>query len=138
MPLKARPASDFKLSRKERDLLADPDWMTEDEADLIISLRRQAEGGYIPIEEVLAQHGRSLEDQAKPWRRFAFVRTMKRIPVLGTERDRKPIITGPRRSEHFSGAASSSSFCPDIPDTSSALPPASPLPESGTWPQIPL
>ncbi len=61
MPLKARPASDFKLSRKERDLLADPDWMTEDEADLIISLRRQAEGGYIPIEQVLTAQGLWLE-----------------------------------------------------------------------------
>jgi hypothetical protein len=61
MPLEARPSSDFKLTPKERKLLADPDWMTEDEADLIISLRRQAEGGYIPIEEALAQHGLSLE-----------------------------------------------------------------------------
>lgn len=36
--------------------------MTEDEADLIVSLRRRAEGGYIPAEEVLAEHGLSLED----------------------------------------------------------------------------
>jgi hypothetical protein len=57
-PAEARPSSEFKLTAKERALLKDPEWMTEDEADLIIAMRREAEGGCtIPLEEVLARHG---------------------------------------------------------------------------------
>lgn len=53
-----RPSSEFKLTAKERALLKDPEWMTEDEADLIIAMRRQAEGGRsIPLEAWLAKHG---------------------------------------------------------------------------------
>ncbi len=61
-PAEARPSSEFRLTAKERALLKDPEWMTEDEADLIISLRCEAEGEYYPAEEVLAEHGLSLED----------------------------------------------------------------------------
>ncbi len=61
-PAQSRPSPDFKLTPKERRLLKDPDWMTEDEAGLIVSLRRRAEGGYIPAEEVLAEQGLPLED----------------------------------------------------------------------------
>ena len=43
-------------------MLADPNWVTEDEADCIISLRRQKQGGYIPMEEVLAEDGYGLDD----------------------------------------------------------------------------
>ncbi len=62
-PAQARPSSEFKLTAKERALLKDPEWMTEDEADLILGMRSEAEGGEnIPFEEVLARHGLSLED----------------------------------------------------------------------------
>jgi hypothetical protein len=54
----ARPSSQFKLTAKERALLKDPDWMTEDEADLILAMRSEAEGGKnIPFEEWFARHG---------------------------------------------------------------------------------
>ena len=56
-PAEARRSSEFKLTEKERALLKDPEWMTEDEADLIIGMRIDAKGGYIPLEEVLAKHG---------------------------------------------------------------------------------
>jgi hypothetical protein len=56
-PAEARRSSEFKLTAKERALLKDPEWMTEDEADLIIGMRIHAKGGYIPLEEVLARHG---------------------------------------------------------------------------------
>jgi hypothetical protein len=54
----ARPSSDFKLSKEEIALLADPAWVTEDEADAIICLRREREDGEpIPFEEVLKEFG---------------------------------------------------------------------------------
>lgn len=59
----ARPASDFNLSAAERALLADPDWVTEDEADTIICLRREKEGGKpIPFEQVLKRCGYRLQN----------------------------------------------------------------------------
>jgi len=60
--VEARPSSEFNLTANERALLKDPDWMTEDEADLIIALRREAEGGEVPLEDVLARYGVCLED----------------------------------------------------------------------------
>ena len=53
----ARPAAEFKLTAKERALLKDPEWITEDEADLILGMRIDAKGGYIPLEDWLAKHG---------------------------------------------------------------------------------
>lgn len=61
-PADARPSSEFKLTTKERALLQNPEWMTEDEADLIIAMRTEAEGGEVPLEDVLAEHGIVLED----------------------------------------------------------------------------
>jgi hypothetical protein len=53
-----RPSSDFNLSEEERALLADPGWVTEDDADTIISLRREKHDGKpIPFEEVLKRSG---------------------------------------------------------------------------------
>lgn len=48
------------LSPSERAILADPDFITEDEADLISSDRSMAEGGpLIDADEVFARHGLS-------------------------------------------------------------------------------
>ena len=53
-----RPAAEFNLSAEERALLEDRDWVTGDEADLIIAQRRLREGGKpIPAEEVLKRFG---------------------------------------------------------------------------------
>lgn len=51
-------SSELNLTPKEVALLADPEWATEDEADLIHMLRRQ-EGS--PVEQVLAEYGDSLD-----------------------------------------------------------------------------
>jgi hypothetical protein len=53
----ARPASELNLTRAEIALLEDPDWVTEDEADIIVSARREAEGDEIPIDDVLRRFG---------------------------------------------------------------------------------
>jgi hypothetical protein len=45
------------LTTEERRLLADPDWITEDEADDIISLRESRSGKRIPLEDVLKRYG---------------------------------------------------------------------------------
>jgi hypothetical protein len=46
------------LTTEERGLLADPDWITEDEADDIISLRESRSGGKrIPLDDVLKRYG---------------------------------------------------------------------------------
>jgi hypothetical protein len=58
----ARPSSEFNLTTEERAMLADPDWITADEADGIICMRRDREGGEVDIEDVLSEHGISLED----------------------------------------------------------------------------
>ena len=61
-PLPPKRSSELNLTPEEIALLADPEWVTEDEADCIISLRRHKEGGYIPVEEVLAEEGYALDD----------------------------------------------------------------------------
>ena len=61
-PLPPKRSSELNLTPQEIALLPDPNWVTEDEADLIICLRREKEGGSIPVEEVLAEYGLSLED----------------------------------------------------------------------------
>jgi hypothetical protein len=58
----ARPSSDFNLTAEEKTMLADPNWITPDEADGIICMRRDREGGEVDIEDVLSEHGISLED----------------------------------------------------------------------------
>jgi hypothetical protein len=46
------------LTPAERQTLKDPDFITEDEADLIVCDRITAEGGeYISLDELLAQNG---------------------------------------------------------------------------------
>ena len=54
--LARRPSSEFRLTDAERDLLQDPEWVTEDEADQIVIGRRQSEPT-IPLEEVLTELG---------------------------------------------------------------------------------
>ena len=47
------------LSPAERGLLADPNYVTEDEADWIICERRRKHGGrLIPLEQLLKRYGR--------------------------------------------------------------------------------
>lgn len=57
----ARPASELNLSPEEIALLPDPNWVTEDDADAIIGLREEREGGAIPadraLEEILRARG---------------------------------------------------------------------------------
>jgi hypothetical protein len=56
------PVDRANLSSKERDLLKDPDWIDEDEADIIICMRRESQDEAIPIREYLKRRGVSLED----------------------------------------------------------------------------
>lgn len=55
--LPARPASELKLTKAEIALLADPDWVTEDEAELIQAKRAEATEKAIPLREVLSEIG---------------------------------------------------------------------------------
>jgi hypothetical protein len=57
-----RPSSEFNLTTEEKAMLADPNWITPDEADGIICMRRDREGGEVDIEDVLSERGISLED----------------------------------------------------------------------------
>jgi hypothetical protein len=52
-----------KLTDEERELLSDPDWIDEDEADRIMALRVERSQGNsaIPVEEYLKKRGRSLD-----------------------------------------------------------------------------
>jgi hypothetical protein len=56
-------SSAVKLSAEERKLLSDPDWMDEDEADLIMARRVERTQGHtaIPFEEYLKKLGRRLD-----------------------------------------------------------------------------
>jgi hypothetical protein len=57
------PSAAVKLSAEERKLLSDPDWMDEDEADLIMARRVERTQGRtaIPFEEYLKKLGRRLD-----------------------------------------------------------------------------
>jgi hypothetical protein len=55
-----RPSSSFRLTGKERAILADPDRVTEDEADVIYCMRHEHEPT-IPFEEVAKELGLPLE-----------------------------------------------------------------------------
>ena len=57
----AIPADRTNLTSEERELLPDPDWVTEDDADYIIGLRREREPGRrYSLEEVLRENGYKL------------------------------------------------------------------------------
>jgi hypothetical protein len=59
---KGIPADRFNLTDEERAMLADPDWVTEDDADAIISKRREREPGKnVRLEDVLRVNGFRLE-----------------------------------------------------------------------------
>jgi len=55
------PASRFNLTPQERALLPDPDWVSENDADVIISLRRERTEKPIPLERVLKRYGYRVE-----------------------------------------------------------------------------
>jgi len=57
------PSAAVKLSAEERKLLSDPDWLDEDEADLIMALRLESEQGRlaIPFEEYMTKRARRLD-----------------------------------------------------------------------------
>ena len=52
----ACPAAELNLSSEETAMLADPEWVTEDEADGILSKRSEHEPT-IPLSEVLKHRG---------------------------------------------------------------------------------
>jgi hypothetical protein len=51
------PVEETNLTPEERAMLPDPDWVTEDDADAIISLRRLKSEGVTPIRETLKRLG---------------------------------------------------------------------------------
>jgi hypothetical protein len=65
-PFKKRrlPSDLVDLTPAERRLLKDPDWIDEDESDLLLAMRREAEEGdrAIPFEQVLKELGYKLDD----------------------------------------------------------------------------
>ena len=65
------PSSEVKLTAEERELLKDPDWIDEDEADIIVCMRREKEPGNepIPFREYLKQRGIKLDSSNKAIRR---------------------------------------------------------------------
>jgi hypothetical protein len=56
-------SSAVELTREEKRLLRDPDWIDEDEADTIIAMRieRQQGDSAVPLEEYLKKRGLRLE-----------------------------------------------------------------------------
>lgn len=50
----------LNLTDEERAVLPDPNWVTEDDADAIVSMRRKKEGS-VSFEEVLRKNGIRLE-----------------------------------------------------------------------------
>jgi hypothetical protein len=58
--LKRVPSEVLNLTDEERAVLPDPDWVTEDDADAIVSMRRKQEGS-VSFEEVLRKNGIRLE-----------------------------------------------------------------------------
>ena len=64
------PVEETNLTAKERALLPNPNWLTEDDADAIMSMReiKKAAGKSYCLEEVLQEHGFALE-RSDPARR---------------------------------------------------------------------
>jgi len=59
------PSVRVTLTQEERGLLKDPDWIDEDEADLILALRDEKNskpGDGIDIREFMRRHGRAVKD----------------------------------------------------------------------------
>ena len=52
-----RPSVELNLTKEEIAMLPDRDWVTEDDADAIVSSRRAAERKYSPIDDVLRRLG---------------------------------------------------------------------------------
>jgi hypothetical protein len=65
------PSSEVELTAEERRLLKDPSWIDEDEADIIICMRREKEPGNepIPFREYLKRRGIKLDRSNKATRR---------------------------------------------------------------------
>jgi hypothetical protein len=55
------PVAQAKLPARERKLLKDPNWVTEDDADVIIGMRRLRREKPIPLEKVLKRYGYRVE-----------------------------------------------------------------------------
>jgi hypothetical protein len=51
------PVEATNLSQRERALLPDPGWVTEDDADAIVAARRRRETP-VPLEQALKRYGR--------------------------------------------------------------------------------
>ena len=58
---KGIPAEQTNLTPAERALLPDPDWVTEDDADAIIGMRRERTEKPIRLEKVLKRYGYRVE-----------------------------------------------------------------------------
>ena len=58
------PSSLVDLTPAERRLLKNPDWIDEDESDLLLAMRRETEEGdkAVPFEQVLEELGYKLDD----------------------------------------------------------------------------
>jgi len=62
LPRQGIPADQTNLTPEERALPPAPDWVTEDDADAIIGMRREREPGRrYSLEEVLRENGYKLE-----------------------------------------------------------------------------
>jgi hypothetical protein len=60
-----RRASELNLTPEERAMLPDPDWVTEDDADAIVGLRRLKTEQPISLDELLRQLGLERSDLTK-------------------------------------------------------------------------
>ena len=63
--LPARPASDFTLTPEEIRMLPDPQWVTEEDADVIVSTRREAGETPIPWRKVRKELGLDHNNHSK-------------------------------------------------------------------------
>jgi len=65
-PLARSPISEcpFQLTAAEKKLLRDPDWIDEEEADLVLAMREEREHGLRGenIRDFAMRHGRHLKD----------------------------------------------------------------------------
>jgi len=59
------PSSRVQLTAEERKLLKDPNWIDEDEADLVLAMRTDSQTGLsdcISLREHMRRHGREMKD----------------------------------------------------------------------------